>query len=60
MRLKDCLERILKHQNLAGFIALIAIATLVFGLQYLTKFQSILSDAVPTHWSGAPEETHGP
>lgn len=55
MRLKDCLEKILKHQNLAGFIALVAIASLVFGLQYLTKFQPILSDAVPTHWSGDSE-----
>ena len=55
MRLKDCLERILKHQNLAGFIAFVVIATLVFGLQYVTKFQPILSEAVPTHWSGTPE-----
>ena len=55
MRLKDCLEKILKHQNLASFIAFVAIASLVFGLQYFTKFQPILSEAVPTHWSGAPE-----
>lgn len=55
MRLKDCLGKILKHQNLASFIALIAIATLVLGLQYVTKFLPILSEEVPTHWSGAPE-----
>lgn len=55
MRLKDCLERTLRHQNLAGFIAFIAIATLVFGLQYFTKFLPILNESVPTHWSGAPE-----
>lgn len=55
MRLKDCLEKILKHQNLASFIAFVAIASLVFGLQYFTKFLPILTEAVPTHWSGAPE-----
>lgn len=55
MRLKDCLERTLRHQNLAGFIAFVAIASLVFGLQYVTKFLPILSEAVPTHWSGDSE-----
>lgn len=55
MRLKYYLEKILKHQNLAGFIVFVVIATLVFGLQYFTKFLPILNEAVPTHWRGAPE-----
>lgn len=55
MRFKGYFVRILKHQNLAGFIAFVVIATLVFGLQYVTKFQPILSEAVPTHWSGTPK-----